>query len=308
MLTTTKIDQFMFKSDMRTLADKIITKREGTMYDEMRSYKIDHISGFKQAEINRLAAQVDLFWEKELKHYKEYGLKNGMTIVELGSGPGFLTEKLLKAFPKLTITCVEIEPTLAEIAQKRLGKKYSSRFNIILASAMNTKLPDNNYDFAIARLLIEHLPDPIQAAKEVNRIIKPTGKAIFIDNDFEMHLMTNPPIPEMQKLYQAYCQARFAEGGNPQIGRELPNILKRSGYVNIDFEIIAAHNHILGDDIFFKSQGVGIPSKLVQDGYLSSQLLGKITIQWRNIVRDEDHAILRQLFMGIGEKPTKSSH
>jgi ubiquinone/menaquinone biosynthesis C-methylase UbiE len=266
------------------------------------SYQIQRVSDHLQTEINRLGAQVDLFWEKELKHYKEYGLTDGMSVVELGSGPGFLTEKLLCAFPDITLTCIEVDPTLLEMAQQRLESKYRQRAQFIQASVMDTKLPGDTYDFAVARLLIEHLPDPVRAAREVYRILKPTSKAVFIDNDFEMHLVTYPPIPELRELYQAYCQARCAQGGNPRIGRELPIILKKTGFINIDFEVIAAHNEIVGDDIFFKSQGVGIPTKLVRDGYLSSELLGKISVQWRNIVRNQNHAIIRQLYMGIGEK------
>lgn len=266
------------------------------------SYQIQRVSGHLQTEINRLGAQVELFWDKELKHYKEYGLTDGMKVVELGSGPGFLTEKLLQAFPRVTITGVEIDADLMELAAERLNRNDFNRFRLVNASIMNTGLPGNTYDFAIARLLLEHLPDPLLAAREVFRILKPGGKAVFIDNDFEIHLVTYPPIPELRELYQAYCQARCAEGGNPRIGRELPIILKRAGFANIDFEVIAAHNEILGDDIFFKSQGVGIPTKLVQDGYLSSKLLGKISVRWRNIVKDENHAIIRQLYMGIGEK------
>jgi ubiquinone/menaquinone biosynthesis C-methylase UbiE len=266
------------------------------------SYQIQRVSGHLQTEIDRLDAQVNLFWEKELKHYKEYGLKDGMSVVELGSGPGFLTEKLLGAFPGITINCLEIDPTLMEIAQQRLKSKYRQRVQMVHASIMNTELPGDTYDFAIVRLLIEHLPDPIRAAREVYRILKPAGKAVFIDNDFEMHLVTYPSIPGLRELYQAYCQARCAGGGNPRIGRELPIILKKAGFTNLDFEIIAAHSQILGDDIFFKSQGVGIPTQLVRDGYLSSKLLGEISVQWRNIVRNQDHAIIRQLYMGIGEK------
>jgi SAM-dependent methyltransferase len=167
---------------------------------------------------------------------------------------------------------------------------------------MDTKLPENMYDFAITRMVIEHLPDPINAVKEVHRLLKPGKKAVFIDNDFEMHLMTYPPIPELRELYDAYCHARCSEGGNPKIGRELPFILKKVGFSNIDFEVISAHSVIVGDDVFFKSQGIGIPSKLVRDGYLSSKMLGKISVQWRNIIKEKNHAIIRQLYMGIGEK------
>ena len=57
------------------------------------SYQIRTISSNVEKEIQRLKAQVDLFWEQELKHYVEFGLRDGLSIAELGSGPGFLTEK-----------------------------------------------------------------------------------------------------------------------------------------------------------------------------------------------------------------------
>jgi ubiquinone/menaquinone biosynthesis C-methylase UbiE len=266
------------------------------------SYRIQTVAGHLETEINRLGAQVELFWAKELKHYREYGLADGMKVVELGSGPGFLTEKLLREFPRLNITGVEIEGELVRLAKERLKKNGFNRFRLLNASIMETGLPGDTYDFAITRLLIEHVADPVAAAREVLRILKPGGKAVFIDNDFEMHLVTSPTIPELRDLYEAYCHARCVEGGNPRIGRDLPVILKHAGYANVDFEIIAAHNEIVGDDIFFKSQCVGIASKLIQDGYLSSKVLGKVSLQWRKLVRDEGHAIVRQLYMGIGEK------
>lgn len=277
------------------------------MYDR-NSYQVKRISAHKETEINRLGAQVDLFWDKELKHFKEFGLTNRMSLVELGSGPGFLTEKLLKVFPGLEITCVEIDPDLVAYADEHLAARGYKSYRIVQGSIMETGLPENTYDFAITRMLIEHLPEPIKAVKEVYRILKPGRKAVFIDNDFDIHLVTYPPIPELRELYDAYCRARCSEGGNPRIGRELPIILKQAGFLNIDFEVISAHSEIVGDDVFFKSQGVGIPSKLVRDGYLSSKLLGKISVQWRNVIKKKNHAIIRQLYMGVGEKGSRETN
>jgi ubiquinone/menaquinone biosynthesis C-methylase UbiE len=266
------------------------------------SYQIQKVSGEQTVEIKRLRAQVDLFWGKELKHYREYGLRDTISVVELGSGPGFVTEKLLRVFPRLDMTCVEIDPDLVTYASEHLKKSGFRRYRIVQASIGDTGLPRDSYDFAIVRLLIEHLSDPVKALKEIYRILKPGGKVVLVDNDFDIHLATYPPIPELRELYEAYCQARCAEGGNPRIGRQLPGLLKKAGFTNIDFEIICAHNEIVGDEVFLKSQGVGIPSKLVQDGYLSSHLLGKISVQWRKMVKDENHVIIRQLYMSGGEK------
>lgn len=265
------------------------------------SYQIEKISGNLKLEVNRLKAQVELFWNKELKRYKEFGLRDGMSVVELGCGPGFLSEKLLREFPNINIIAVEIDPFLCETAQNYLSQEYQ-RFKVIEGSILNTGLEENSFDFAITRLVLEHLPDPVSAVSEINRILKPGGKAVFVDNDFEMHIMAYPNIPELRELYDAYCQSRSSEGGNPRIGRELPGILKAGGLTNIDFEVICAHSGILGDEMFFKSEGIGIPSRLVQDGFLSSKSLGKIAVNWRDMVKNEEHAIIRQLYMAVGEK------
>jgi ubiquinone/menaquinone biosynthesis C-methylase UbiE len=266
------------------------------------SYNIQTIAGNVEKEINRLQAQVELFWDKELKHYIEFGIRDGMSIVELGSGPGFVTEKIIEKFPNSNITAVEIDTLLTDYARNRLSQKNITQVEVIPGSIMETGLPENSFDFAITRLVMEHLPDPVNAGREVFRILKPGGKAVFIDNDFEMHIMTYPHIPELRELYDAYCQARYAEGGNPKLGRELPSLLKKCGFANIDFEIISAHSDIVGEEKFFKSEGIGIPAKLVQDGFLSSKALGKISFGWRNTLRSEGHSIMRQLYLAAGEK------
>lgn len=270
--------------------------------NQQGSYQINTISSCVEAEISRLKAQVELFWDKEFKHYIEFGLSDGMLIAELGSGPGFVTEKILGILPNTKITAIEIDPFLADYARKYLSQKKLIQVEVLQKSIMQTGLAENFFDFAVIRLVLEHLPDPVNAVREVFRILKPGGKAIFVDNDFEMHIMTYPNILELRELYDAYCRSRYAEGGNPKIGRELPNILKRGGFSKVDFEIINAHSEIVCEEIFFKSEGIGIPVKLVQDGFLSSKSLGKISMEWRNMLKDENHSILRQLYIGVGEK------
>jgi hypothetical protein len=117
-----------------------------------------------------------------------------------------------------------------------------------------------------------------------------------------MHIMTHPSIAELRDLYDAYCRSREAEGGNPRIGRELPVLLKRCGFSKVDFEVICAHSEVMGDEQFLASEGIGIPSQLVRDGFLSSKVLAKISVEWRNILKSPNHAILRQLYLASGEK------
>jgi len=191
---------------------------------------------------------------------------------------------------------------LIEKSKKYLQGKGLKRYEIEEQSIMNMKFPDDSFDFVITRLVLEHLPDPIGATKEVYRVLRPGGKAVFVDNDFEMHLRCYPDIPELNQLYDAYCRARISEGGNPKIGRELPDILKKCHFRNVDLEIIVAHSEIVGDDIFIRSEGSGIPAKLVEDGYMTNDLFDRIARKWFELMQNENHALFRQLFIAGGEK------
>jgi ubiquinone/menaquinone biosynthesis C-methylase UbiE len=266
------------------------------------SYHVQNIAGSVEGEIKRLQGQIELFWKNEFKHYLEFGLNDGLSVIELGAGPGFVTEKIAEQLPLCTITALEIDPFLVEYARNYLAQKGRERCTVIQGSIMATGQPDDTYDFALIRLVLEHLPDPSGAIREVLRILKPGGKAIFVDNDFEMHIMAYPHIPELRELYDAYCQARYHEGGNPKIGRELPGLLKKEGFSKVAFEVISAHSDLVGDELFLRSEGIGIPSKLVQDGYLTSKTLGKISVGWRDMIRSKDHAIIRQIYLAAGEK------
>ena len=269
---------------------------------EKNSYKISEVAANVEKEVERLKGQVELFWDNEVKYYEEYGLRDGMKVVEFGSGPGFLSEKLMQRYPNLSLTMIELDPYLVEYSDNHLKKEFAGRYEVKEASVLDSKLGREQFDFSISRLLIEHLPEPEKAGLEIKRVLKKGGKAVFIDNDFEMHIMTSPPIKELRVLYDAYCKAREDEGGNPLVGRELPQILRKSGYKNIQFNAICAHSELLGDEAFFKSEGIGIASKLLKDGYLTSEEMAKIMISWRNVIRNKEHSIVRQLFMAAGEK------
>jgi ubiquinone/menaquinone biosynthesis C-methylase UbiE/acyl carrier protein len=267
------------------------------------AYKINDFSLNAQNEIDRLEAQVELFWEKELMFYKMFGLSEGMEIVECGCGTGIVGRKLLHAFPGCRITAFDIDPLLVETAKQNALRWNLKNYEVFERPIIKTELPDDKYDFAITRLVLEHLSNPTQAIEEVYRILKFGGKAIFVDNDFEFHMRTYPDLPELKDLYEAYCRARQDDGGNPKIGRQLPNLLRRSGFYYVDMHIVNAHSTIIGDNIFLKSEGSGIPAKLIKDGYLSGDLFSSIAKKWANILRSDEHSIFRQLFLCVGQKP-----
>jgi ubiquinone/menaquinone biosynthesis C-methylase UbiE len=116
--------------------------------------------------------------KKEFRNLRWFGLIDGMKVLEVGSGPGYFTEKLALQLPMSEVTALEIDENLLTKAKERM-KKTAPKVEFIQKSIYDTGLPDNKYDFVIARLIFLHLHEPKKAASEIFRILKPGGKLVI---------------------------------------------------------------------------------------------------------------------------------
>src|SRR5436190_5785743 len=120
------------------------------------AYDVSTMPGGVDREIERLRDQALTTWPKESRFLKWWGLADGMSVIDVGAGPGFITGELLDSLPSSNITALEIDPVMIERAERYLTSKDSSRVKIVKGSVMNLDLPDNSFDFAIARYLFQH--------------------------------------------------------------------------------------------------------------------------------------------------------
>lgn len=215
--------------------------------------KIYNIVGLNN-ELERLEYQAALGWPKEFRTLKWMGLKNGMKILDVGSGPGFYTELLLKNLPDSTVTDLEIDKKLITAAEKRLQKyQKNGRVNFKNESVYNAVLPQNTYDFAVCRLVLQHLDNPGAAVKQIYKALKPGGILVIIDNDKSLIGVSEPEyLINMGKNY--YGKIEQKTKWNRKVGRKLVKILKAAGYKDIDFEAIALHSDVIGMKNMMKYQ------------------------------------------------------
>lgn len=105
------------------------------------------------------------------------GNKNS-TILDFGSGTGFLAEILLEEGYQKVI-CLDINRNMLGRAQKRLAG-YPAL--LVRGDGLHLPLPDNCVDAVVSKWVLWVLPDPEQAIKEMVRVTKPGGKIIALDS------------------------------------------------------------------------------------------------------------------------------
>lgn len=241
------------------------------------SYHITQMHRDLESEIQRLRVQVQLTWKKESRTLAWFGLRDGMSILEPGSGPGFITGLLLDLLPQSSVTSVEIDPIMITQATDYLHEKRGDRLCIEEASVMDTGLPENSYDFAVARFLFQHLPDPVGAAKEIFRVLKPNGKLVIIDTDYGLWGIMDPTFPGVKAIEEKHIESHIAQGGNPYFGRQLLRILQAAGFQCLDLEGIVTHSDTVG-------------LKMVMPLYDADQLLPSVKA---GVVSEAEYALVR---------------
>ena len=134
---------------------------------------------------NQTASQWDkmqksFFSEKvREKAFSVAQIKKGKTACDVGAGTGFITEGLLQKGLKV----IAVDQSEAMLNEMRKKFKDYSGVEFILSEAENIPLPDGKVDYVFANMCLHHIERPLNAIKEMMRILKFGGKLIITDLD-----------------------------------------------------------------------------------------------------------------------------
>jgi SAM-dependent methyltransferase len=161
--------------------------------------------------------------------FEMLGIGPGFRVLDIGCGTGLSLAGLARAVaPAGSVTGLDHAPALLEEAKERVaaaGIAAMVRFDVGDAHAL--PYADGSFDAAhISRVLI-HLTDPDRALREARRVVKPGGRVVAIEPDFD-GLRVDHVDPEAVRLLIAGHSATIH---HPAMGLELFRRLDDAGFV-----------------------------------------------------------------------------
>jgi len=201
--------------------------------------ELPYIHGFSEAEQQRLLKQARFI---EDKIYTGLDLPNTGQVLEVGCGVGAQSEILLRRFPNIRLTGIDMNPHQLSAASSHLATVpwAKNRYQLQQMDAGAMSYPAQQFDAAFLCWVLEHVPSPAQVLAEVKRVLKPGG-VISITEVMNASFFLAPEAPNLVQYWQAFNDYQRESAGDPFVGAKLGNLLLALGYENIHTELQGWH-------------------------------------------------------------------
>lgn len=165
----------------------------------------------------------------------EVGVAAGMACLDVGCGGGDVARLLAaRVGPEGRVLGVDLDPALVAIATAEAASAGLGQLAYRAGSVL--ELSEAGFDVVYARFLLTHLAERDRALAAMREALRPDGAVVLEDIDFAGHF-AYPALPELDAYCQLYTALTRSTGGDAEIGRAVPSLLRRAGLQEIEVRI-----------------------------------------------------------------------
>ena len=219
-------------------------------------------------------------------------LRPGQRLLDVGCGPGTITVDLAGRVAPGEVRGIDAAPEVIAIAEARRG---ADEGNVTFATGDVYELDfdDASFDVVHGHQVLQHLTHPVDALREVRRVLSPGGLAAFRDGDYAGFVWA-PRIAELDRWLELYHQVTARNGAEADAGRHLLGWARAAGFDDVtassstwtfaDRSSRSWWGGLWADRVM----GSSFATQAVEYGLSSSEELAAIAAAWRRWADDED--------------------
>ncbi|MEM9222705.1 MAG: methyltransferase domain-containing protein [Pseudomonadota bacterium] len=163
--------------------------------------------------------------------FAELGLRSGDKVLEVGPGAGSMLNHIAEAVgPQGHVTGLDMAPRF-------LKNIDAPNITVQTGNILDASIDGGPFDFVYARFVLLHIPQVDEALARLFSLLRPGGRMLFVDLDFEPFGAVDPHDPrtgEFNALIDRYVTVlRERNVMELYFGRGLPVLLERAGCVDV---------------------------------------------------------------------------
>lgn len=201
------------------------------------SDEIDYILGTHDEEIARLGLQHRVWRPRALDAWRRAGFTVGQTLMDIGCGPGYASVDLAEIVGSSgQVVAIDRSRRFLDALNGVSRQRNLQNITTFECDLAEEDLPVSGADGAWARWVFAFVNRPRPLLERVHAALKPGGVFVLHEYIDYSTWRVAPRSLEIEAFVQAVMESWRADGGEPDIGLELPLWLQELG-----FEIKALH-------------------------------------------------------------------
>lgn len=193
---------------------------------------------------------------EQVQTYFAGRLKPGMNVLDCGCGPGTLTLGLAQAVDPGQATGIDIEPGMVDRANALADEGGIKNVEFRVDDITDLSFPNDCFDLVFVSAVLEHLPDPVVALKEIRRVLKPGAATVIINTDWGDPLIS-PESDDIRRFFELFEAGFNRYGGSLNRGRHLRLMMREAGLDVTEFQA------------YYGNSGTPVTIQYTVGGYIS---------------------------------------
>jgi SAM-dependent methyltransferase len=175
------------------------------------------------------------------------GLEPGQDVLDIGSGPGFLACEMAEAVgPGGSVRGIDSSDAMLSVARQRRPTTGSAPVEFGPGQATELPFPDGAFDVVTSTQVYEYVHDIPAALTEARRVLRPGGRLLVLDTDWDTIAWRSSDADRMRKILAAWDEHL----ADPYLPRRLTSLLTRTGFTVTQRSAIPLFNAGYDTDTF----------------------------------------------------------